>query len=93
MLQRILRQQRILFIFVVYIVVVVMIATRTMAQEESIRTTTNTNDDLERLSDTELQSICTNLGFDILPPEGGELPTHEHYVEAARQCLEIQTEL
>eukprot|EP00547_Thalassionema_nitzschioides_P006062 CAMPEP_0194207466 /NCGR_PEP_ID=MMETSP0156-20130528/6200_1 /TAXON_ID=33649 /ORGANISM="Thalassionema nitzschioides, Strain L26-B" /LENGTH=301 /DNA_ID=CAMNT_0038934239 /DNA_START=379 /DNA_END=1284 /DNA_ORIENTATION=+ len=49
------------------------------------------------MSDAELEAICTKLGFKVVSedPETGApiAKTHQHFVEAARQCLEIQTEM
>jgi hypothetical protein len=53
-------------------------------------------EDLEGLSDTELETICTSLGFAVVDADesGAKLAlTHADYVEAARQCLEVQEQM
>lgn len=55
--------------------------------------------DLYALTETELEQICTDLGFalqkDVLDDTTGEVIvfSHSDYVEAARQCLSIEKEL
>lgn len=55
--------------------------------------------DLYALTETELEQICTDLGFalqkDALDDSTGEVIvfSHSDYVEAARQCLSIEKEL
>eukprot|EP00546_Thalassionema_frauenfeldii_P015468 CAMPEP_0178928676 /NCGR_PEP_ID=MMETSP0786-20121207/20062_1 /TAXON_ID=186022 /ORGANISM="Thalassionema frauenfeldii, Strain CCMP 1798" /LENGTH=379 /DNA_ID=CAMNT_0020604619 /DNA_START=217 /DNA_END=1356 /DNA_ORIENTATION=+ len=84
---------------IILLLVALMIAmtTTTVVAQSSVLTTTNSDKDLEALSDGELEAICTNLGFQVIreDPETGAAieQTHEHYVEAARQCLEIQKEM
>ena len=53
---------------------------------------------LEELSDTELEEICTSRGFELVKDkddETGQLKkyTHQDYVDAARQCLNIESEM
>lgn len=54
-------------------------------------------EELEQLSDPELEAICTNLGFMLVTEDqttGQPLQLqHADYVEAARQCLQIQEEM
>eukprot|EP00548_Thalassiothrix_antarctica_P019629 CAMPEP_0194193906 /NCGR_PEP_ID=MMETSP0154-20130528/75290_1 /TAXON_ID=1049557 /ORGANISM="Thalassiothrix antarctica, Strain L6-D1" /LENGTH=395 /DNA_ID=CAMNT_0038918283 /DNA_START=105 /DNA_END=1292 /DNA_ORIENTATION=+ len=50
------------------------------------------------MSDTELEGICTNLGFQLLdntdPDTGESIPkTHDTYIEAAKQCLTVQEQM
>ena len=66
----------------------------------------NTEDDdelvqfvnLQDLNNTELENICTSRGFELIPevdPNTGEPLefTHDDYVEAAQQCLDVETEM
>lgn len=93
------RQRTTAMVRIIPLLVVLMIAitTTTAVVQSSVLTTTDSEKDLEALSDRELEAICTNLGFQIIQedPETGAAieQTHEHYVEAARQCLEIQKEM
>jgi hypothetical protein len=50
--------------------------------------------DLEKLSNSELEAICTNLGFELIDKSkhGTEL-SREDYLEAARQCLTVKEQL
>lgn len=54
--------------------------------------------DLAELSDAELENICITRGFELIPntdPDTGEILvfTHDDYVEAAQQCLEVEKEM
>ena len=46
---------------------------------------------LEEMDDAVLEAICTDRGFELMK-DGTEF-THEQYVEAARQCLELEVEM
>jgi len=52
---------------------------------------------LDQLSDADLEAICTNLGFALVDTDettGAKLVlSHADYVEAARQCLEVQEQM
>mmetsp|Transcript_101944 Transcript_101944/g.294975 ORF Transcript_101944/g.294975 Transcript_101944/m.294975 type:complete len:299 (-) Transcript_101944:55-951(-) len=60
---------------------------------------TFTDDDLNAMSDEELEQICIVRGFEILRDEidpSTGLPyelNHDNFVEAARRCLEIEQEM
>jgi len=91
------------------VVVVVQgeVVTSSRRNPEEITTTTATTtvveeedpyEFLQEMSDMELELVCTNLGFQLLDPTDpttGEavMKTHDHYIEAARQCLSIQEEM
>jgi len=54
--------------------------------------------DLDSMTNGELEEICTSRGFEVVKEkdEGtGEMKTYSHddYVNAARQCLEIESEM
>jgi len=53
---------------------------------------------LQDLSSVELEAICSDRGFELIPqvdPTTGEILeyTHDDYVEAAQQCLEVEGEM
>jgi hypothetical protein len=53
-------------------------------------------ENLDHLSDEELESICTTRGFQLLREDDNGLPyafTHEDYVEAASRCLDMEREM
>ena len=49
-------------------------------------------DDLDSLTNEQLESICTDLGFLIQKEDGTDL-TREDYLEAATKCKEMETEI
>jgi hypothetical protein len=54
--------------------------------------------DLESMTNEELEEICTSRGFDVVKEkdeESGEtmVYSHEDYVTAAQQCLDIAAEM
>lgn len=54
--------------------------------------------DLESMSDEELEEICTSRGFDLVretdPDTGEPLEyTHRDFVDAASECLQIESDL
>ncbi len=48
--------------------------------------------DLVDMTDEELEEICTSRGFELIR-EDGQVYTHEDYVDAASECLQIETDL
>ena len=48
--------------------------------------------ELSDLSDSVLEEVCTSRGFELVK-EGDPSFDHAHYVEAARQCLELEAEM
>jgi hypothetical protein len=68
------------------------------AQGQTTATTIEGEDepelDLESMSNTELERICLERGFELVRDysQGGEL-THEDYVDAARRCLAIEQDM
>lgn len=48
--------------------------------------------DLVDMTDEELEEICTSRGFELIR-EDGQVYTHEDYVNAASECLQIETDL
>ena len=47
---------------------------------------------LEEMDDVALEMICTDRGFELLRDEANPF-SHEQYVKAARQCLELEAEM
>ncbi len=48
--------------------------------------------DLVDMTDDELEEICTSRGFELVR-EDGQVYTHQDYVDAASECLQIETDL
>lgn len=48
--------------------------------------------DLVDMSDEELEEICTSRGFELVREEG-QVYTHQDFVNAASECLQIETDL
>ena len=48
--------------------------------------------DLESMTDDELEEICTSRGFELAREAGVEY-THRDYVDAATECLQIESDL
>lgn len=53
-----------------------------------------TDEELEVMSDQELELICIERGFELIQDEmeDGDL-THEDYVDAAKRCLAIEEDM
>jgi len=54
--------------------------------------------DLDSMTNEELEEICTSRGFQVVKEKDrdtGEMKaySHEDYINAARQCLEIESEM
>ncbi len=54
--------------------------------------------DLESMSNEELEDICIKRGFELVKEKDddtGELKaySHEDYINAAKQCLQIESEM
>lgn len=78
----------------------------TVEEETVVNESSNDADDLMQqlfsLSDAELEEICTSRGFEfvkevVVNEETGEneelVYSHEQYVDAAKQCLEMEAEM
>lgn len=51
-------------------------------------------DDLESMSDEELEEICTSRGFELArESDEAVVYTHQDYVDAATECLQIEADL
>ena len=50
-------------------------------------------DYLEQLSVEELEKICTERGFDVIPRKDGQPLQRSDYLEAARRCLSLEDEM
>lgn len=48
--------------------------------------------DLEGMADEELEEICTSRGFELVREEGTRY-THRDYVDAAAECLQVESDL
>ena len=46
---------------------------------------------LEDLDDVVLEGVCLERGFELV--QDGNVFSHEQYVEAAKQCLELEAEV
>jgi len=51
-----------------------------------------TQDDLEAMTEIELENICVQRGFQLVNDESDEL-TKQDYIEAAQRCLAIEQEM
>ncbi|KAL3778419.1 hypothetical protein ACHAW5_005440 [Stephanodiscus triporus] len=52
-------------------------------------------DPLHDMSDEELEGICSRRGFELSPPtsDGNNSYSHEDYVDAAMECLRIESDM
>mmetsp|Transcript_3380 Transcript_3380/g.7448 ORF Transcript_3380/g.7448 Transcript_3380/m.7448 type:complete len:372 (-) Transcript_3380:453-1568(-) len=72
----------------------------TLASEAEAATTIDGGDygdddadyDLVDMTDDELEEICTSRGFELVRETDTEY-NHQHYVDAATECLQIETDL
>lgn len=78
--------------FRLFLALLLLLQISTFAQQYDLES-------LYTMTDSELERICHEMGFDLirdeLDEETGEKITfsHEDYVEAARQCLSIREQL
>ena len=72
------------------------------AAGEATTSTTTKNDDeeyynLEAMTNEELEEICTSRGFELVREidENGKevIYTHQDYIDAATECLQIEEDL
>ena len=71
------------------------------AAEEATTTTKNDNDEeyynLEAMTNEELEEICTSRGFELVREqdenEDEVVYTHQDYIDAATECLQIEEDL
>ena len=82
-----------------------LVFTRIKGDSETIREAATTNTvvdsdefDLESMSNEELEEICTSRGFDVVKEKDSEtgeekVYSHEEYIHAAKQCLQIEAEM
>ena len=73
------------------------------AEEATTSTTTTKNDNdeeyynLEAMTNEELEEICTSRGFELvheIDENGKEIVyTHQDYIDAATECLQIEEDL
>ena len=82
-----------------FLLILALLLASVEAQQQHPNTTisASTDDDdeyidLVDLSDEDLEKICTSRGFDLVREEG-QVYTHQDYVDAASECLQIETEL
>ena len=50
---------------------------------------------LEEMTDEELEEICTSRGFELVRDDDDDtvIYTHQDYVDAANECLQIEADL
>lgn len=80
-----------------FLVLVILFAVANSEPQEANETSiTNGDDDeyidLVDMTDEELEEICTSRGFELVR-EDGQVYTHKDYVDAATECLQIETDL
>ena len=83
-----------LFYFLVLVTLFAAVTSETLEANET--STANGDDDeyidLIDMTDEELEEICTSRGFELVR-EDGQVYTHQDYVDAATECLQIETDL
>jgi len=50
-------------------------------------------DELEAMTEAELEDICVKRGFQLVKDEYGDNLTKQDYIEAAERCLAIEQEM
>ena len=71
------------------------------AEEATTTATKNDNDEeyynLEAMTNEELEEICTSRGFELVHEQDGNgkeiVYTHQDYIDAATECLQIEEDL
>ena len=83
-------------LFYFLFLVILFAAVHSEPQEANETSITNGDDDeyidLVDMTDEELEEICTSRGFELVR-EDGQVYTHQDYVDAATECLQIETDL
>lgn len=76
-----------------YLIVLVVLFAANLSESQEMN---NGDDDdyidLVDMTDDELEEICTSRGFELVR-EDGQVYTHQDYVDAASECLQIETDL
>ncbi len=80
-----------------FLVLVILFAANLSESQVANETSTTYGDDddyidLVDMTDDELEEICTSRGFELVR-EDGQVYTHQDYVDAASECLQIETDL
>jgi hypothetical protein len=85
---------RYLFDFLVLVILVAAVQSESQKANETITTNGDDDDyiDLIDMSDEDLEEICTSRGFELVR-EDEQVYTHQDYVDAASECLQIETDL
>jgi len=71
----------------------------TATDTATIATTAINNEiDLESMTNEALEAICTSRGFEVVKEKDAEtgedkVYSHDDYINAAKQCLEIEAEM
>jgi hypothetical protein len=93
------RQRAYYFLCIIYILCAILFAPAQseLAEEGNDMSGAHDEDgdeyiDLVDMTDEELEDICTSRGFELIR-EDGQVYTHEDYVDAASECLQIETDL
>ena len=83
-------------LFYFLVLVILFAAVHSEPQEATETSITNGDDDeyidLVDMTDEEMEEICTSRGFELVR-EDGQVYTHQDYVDAASECLQIETDL
>jgi hypothetical protein len=81
-----------------FLVLAILFAAVQSESQRANETSTTKNDDddeyidLVDMTDEELEEICTSRGFELIR-EDGQVYIHQDYVDAASECLQIETDL
>jgi hypothetical protein len=93
------RQRAYCFLYIIYFLCAILFAPARSELTEEANDTSGAHDedgdeyiDLVDMTDEELEEICTSRGFELIR-EDGRVYTHEDYVDAASECLQIETDL
>lgn len=83
-----------LFNFLVLVILVAAVQSESQKVNETITTNGDDDDyiDLIDMSDEDLEEICTSRGFELVR-EDEQVYSHQDYVDAASECLQIETDL
>ena len=87
-----------LYYYSILLVVVLVWSTTTVVSSESTMKQGEDEIDLESLTNEELEQICMMRGFELKKEVDAQTGkpveySHNDYVEAARQCLDIEAEM
>lgn len=87
------------YLFYFFVLAILFAAVQSESQKANETSTTNDGDDhdeeyidLVDMTDEELEKICTSRGFELIR-EDGQVYDHQDYVDAASECLQIETDL